>query len=427
MYTDSLMEKGFRYRDDKLWKKLGAEQVFAITFDDGEIGYLQVLGNVGEFNGFNLFIGKEGVHTMYLVPGMLPDTADDYIGFLQEMELKREQNRISLDLVTAAELDPAIKKAESAYAKAHQITMRRNPAFFEATHYVPRHTPMAPTGKAAAYLEEALEATHALAEMLANKTLKVKDVVRAIPGKPMLHLKREGEQWIPGSIIAFENEEPAYPTVSFSNQVLAAKIKSDLAARKRPARLTKKGVLQCMLYIMPTAVADAEGDGGYFPFVFLALKKQTMKFLKPSKSAKEVDEAFIEAFAENLVKAKEIPFKIEAFGKRTYCALEDFCQKTGIELALLEDEDEDEAGALIDAADGFEARAQGVQGNPYDEEAQIRAAMEQVALLSDKELLRFGDDQRAMLEMIAVSGMMPKSLKQRMAKLYHWTFASDLF
>lgn len=425
MYTDSLMEKGFRYRDDRLWKKLGAEQVFAITFDDGEIGYLQVLGNVGEFNGFNLFIGKEGVHTMYLVPGMLPDTADDYIGFLQEMELKMEQNRISLDLVTAAELDPEIKKAESAYAKAHQITMRRKPAFFEASHYIPRHTPMIPTGKAAAYLEEALDATHALAEMLKNKTLKVRDVVRPIPGEPMLYLKKEGNQWIPSTITAFENAEPEYPKIPFENQVLATKIKTDLAVRKRPSKLSKKGVLQCLVFSVPASIKDPEMEGAYFPWLLFSLKKQTMKFIKTPKTVRELDEELVESFAEILVKDKEIPFKIEAFGKRTYCALEDFCQKTGIEITLLEDEEE--AGVLIDAADEMEARVRGDNRNSYDEESQVRAVMEQLARLSDKELLRLSDDQKGMLEMIALTGMMPKAMKQRLAKLYHWEFPSNLF
>ena len=150
-----------------------------------------------------------------------------------------------------------------------------------------------------------------------------------------------------------------------------------------------------------------------------------MKFIKTPKTVRELDEELVESFAEILVKDKEIPFKIEAFGKRTYCALEDFCQKTGIEITLVEDEEE--ASALIDAADEMEARVRGDNRNSYDEESQVRAVMEQLARLSDKELLRLSDDQKGMLEMIALTGMMPKAMKQRLAKLYHWEFPSNLF
>ena len=104
--------------------------------------------------------------------------------------------------------------------------------------------------------------------------------------------------------------------------------------------------------------------------------------------------------------------------------MEDFCQKTGIEITLLEDEEE--ASALIDAADEMEARVRGDKVNSYDEESQVRAVMEQLARLSDKELLCFSDDQKGMLEMIALTGMMPKAIKQRLAQLYHWELPGNL-
>ena len=49
-----LYQLAFEYLDTELWKSLWDNQIFAVKFSDGEIGYCCVMGAAGTFCGLGI-------------------------------------------------------------------------------------------------------------------------------------------------------------------------------------------------------------------------------------------------------------------------------------------------------------------------------------------------------------------------------------
>ena len=62
---DSLYETAFRFKSEKLWKKLYDNQIFAVQLSNGEIGYCTIMGALGEHLALGLYIGEKGYQTYF--------------------------------------------------------------------------------------------------------------------------------------------------------------------------------------------------------------------------------------------------------------------------------------------------------------------------------------------------------------------------
>ena len=49
MTRDDLYQAAFEYKRTKLWKKLWDNDIFALRLSDGRIGYINVMGRLGEY------------------------------------------------------------------------------------------------------------------------------------------------------------------------------------------------------------------------------------------------------------------------------------------------------------------------------------------------------------------------------------------
>ena len=59
----NLYQLAFQYFNLELWKSLWDDQIFAVKFSDGEIGYCCVIGVAGAFCGLGIYIGEEGINS----------------------------------------------------------------------------------------------------------------------------------------------------------------------------------------------------------------------------------------------------------------------------------------------------------------------------------------------------------------------------
>lgn len=59
----NLYQLAFQYFNLELWKSLWDDQIFAVKFSDGEIGYCCVMGAAGAFCGLGIYIGEEGINS----------------------------------------------------------------------------------------------------------------------------------------------------------------------------------------------------------------------------------------------------------------------------------------------------------------------------------------------------------------------------
>ena len=60
MASDKLYELAFVYKKTKLWKKLWDNEMFAIKFSDGEIGYVSIMGKGGTYTAIAVYVGDDG-------------------------------------------------------------------------------------------------------------------------------------------------------------------------------------------------------------------------------------------------------------------------------------------------------------------------------------------------------------------------------
>ena len=60
MTSDKLYGLAFEYKKTRLWKVLGDMEVFAVKLSADRIGYISIMGYLGEHCALGLYIGEEG-------------------------------------------------------------------------------------------------------------------------------------------------------------------------------------------------------------------------------------------------------------------------------------------------------------------------------------------------------------------------------
>lgn len=93
-----LYQLAFQYLKVELWKSLWDNQIFAVKFSDGEIGYCCVMGAAGAFCGLGIYIGDEGINSY------LKMASDDFMG-TDETEIKFSQQCIMCSFVKPSQIN----------------------------------------------------------------------------------------------------------------------------------------------------------------------------------------------------------------------------------------------------------------------------------------------------------------------------------
>ncbi len=81
----NLYKLALQYQDIELWKTLWDNQIFAVKFSDGEIGYCCVMGAAGTFCGLAIYIGDEGINSyLKISSGNFAELDETEIKFSQQ-------------------------------------------------------------------------------------------------------------------------------------------------------------------------------------------------------------------------------------------------------------------------------------------------------------------------------------------------------
>ena len=59
-----VFDLAYEYRKTKLWKVMDDTQIFAFQFQDGEIDYVSIMGNMGEFIAVGVYPGWDGLDSL---------------------------------------------------------------------------------------------------------------------------------------------------------------------------------------------------------------------------------------------------------------------------------------------------------------------------------------------------------------------------
>lgn len=67
MVSDRLFELALEYRKTRLWKRMEEDQLIAVRLSEGRIGYVSIMGAIGEHFALALYTGEEGLRCYHIL------------------------------------------------------------------------------------------------------------------------------------------------------------------------------------------------------------------------------------------------------------------------------------------------------------------------------------------------------------------------
>lgn len=319
---DKYYELAFKYKNKKLWKKMDDNHVFAIKLDDGQIGFISIMGSNKEYNAISLYTGAQKFlyfRDIFEVEGYV----SDYDKFLSSLD----NNNYQLVLGNRDEITNKEAKAIRDYKKRNSLNIRGalSMPYFRKT--IP-FSPLIEFDKNIDYhyIEQAIEASLALADLLEENCLD--DLgIKIMPEADKLILleKIDGKYLINGKVDLDWKNDDAY--------IRADVVRMDIANKLKKIR--NRTDIECKLITLTSPVSE-EGSNTYYPQFFLVLEKKngTIVPINPVKNYREDPNALVNNLFESILNYGLRPIKISTNDKRTYYLLEKICQTLKIKLVL---------------------------------------------------------------------------------------------
>ena len=405
MERSKAYEMAFAYKKAKLWKKLWDNDVFAVKLSSGEIGYISIMGQNGEYCALGLYIGEEGMRSYIRI--MDTDTRHMTNPF-EFSELMVAQNCLQMELGSKDELHPEDLKDIQAYAKANGIKFSGKNAYPVFSKIEPGHFPWRVTDQADIdYLAEALEVSVAVAEALEDKTPEDLSIYPIDPGTDTVPLfaVENGKLVNKGSV-----DLPVYVDTGYEPVVL-----QDEIALSSIAHIRKSGTWEVQMVRMQEPAQISQDMAPYFPLLILAVDRDTgyLFHIDPVILYEEKPEQGVRAVISAMRKAKAVPKKILVRDPRTYALLEDFCSKVGIKL----DNTREDLNALDEVIFAFWNH---FEDDEEDELFSDEDAIKLLNHLSAEELRALPEDLQMQIRALIQSGAIPDSVARDLKKKFGW-------
>ena len=65
--SDRLLGLAFEYKKQKLWKEIQESDLFGVLMQDGTVGYVSILGQLGAHNALVLYVGDAGYDCLIIL------------------------------------------------------------------------------------------------------------------------------------------------------------------------------------------------------------------------------------------------------------------------------------------------------------------------------------------------------------------------
>ncbi|MCI5844514.1 MAG: plasmid pRiA4b ORF-3 family protein [Oscillospiraceae bacterium] len=388
---DELLEASFQYKSDKLWKKLNDSDIFAVKLTDGQTGYCNVMGKLGECIALALYIGDEGFRSLKTVMNANYN-ADPFAVLIS-------QNCLQLELTNKCDIPDDIAESVQKYAKEHNINLRGKNTYPNFPKFESYYTPWVITEqKDFQYLLEAVRAAHEVSDKLNNNRKISLGFDLGDSRIPLLTPADNGYKW---TIITLPEVQPeSFPAPEMRNDVLVGRIN----------KLKKHGTWEYRHFITSQPAPDEKRNLLIYPSLVITAVPETSKSWIIENSGFFPDEAenIVSAFAEKLLEYGLCPETILTHGERSIALLNDFCKKCGIKLM-----ETDSFEMIDDILDGILHSS----SNPFIE-SQIFEMLSILEQMSENELRSMPPQLHGILSEMIGKGIFSSSLEKKLIKAF---------
>ena len=322
MASDRLFELAFQYKKTKLWKEMFENQLFAVRLPRRRIGYVSIMGILGEHNAVALYVGDEGLKSYFTL-------SSDEFQFLDESDYNPSLlNNISLQVAFDGKeyLEPDEIEAAKLYASAHKIRIAGKNAY---PHFIKNSAGYIPWRIESEEDEEdlitALEAAIAVAAgpIVNGFDFREFPVINEISCEIPL-LEREDNDYTLKMMLLPEVEPYSPPLGESYDADAAALLKS----------IPQGGMLLAGLMIIPSPAGWDHSDIPVIPTCLLVIEDESEMLLpvQPVALYEKRTDVMINKFMEALQAAEVYPSVIKAGDEYTEALLEKWCTDMNIEL-----------------------------------------------------------------------------------------------
>lgn len=319
---DKLYELAYEYRKTKLWKKISEDQFFAIKLNDGQIGFVNIMGAGNEYNAINLTIGEDNLLNFKKVIESNMDYSN-YDYFASTLLLENYQ----LIFGNKDDLDPGEVKEVRKFKKDHGIKISGSltfPYFRKSEKFSPLK--QFDNEKDYSYIQQAISASIDLSRILGDSNAEDLDIYSIYDEPSIMALENDGESYkIKDSLNVDWNKEIIYPVANIIN----------IETLKNIKKAKKSGQMECQLVVFPEPVEDSDFVPHY-PQTLLAVDKRSGEAIStdPVEDYTKNPNEIVNGFFEMLANLDRIPQVINVADKRTYNLLKEICANSKINLSI---------------------------------------------------------------------------------------------
>ena len=351
------------FRKTRLWERLGESELFAVEMPDGEIGYVSVMGAMGEHLALAVYPGSIGLES-YRLLWQSSDELSDTV---------RTEHMMSQDCVMCSfEQKTELRPRDLQEIKDYGLTFRGKQAYPFFQRFRPRYCPW--------YVEDVRDEERLRLGLLAGlevaRRLDGADVQQDLFHTPEPGASKSKLRFTEGA--PFDREIPllssredgpfSWSHIPLPEPVALAyaspRLTDDIALMRLRKQL-KSGTWECRVFMHPDPVAEGKEDAEgivqmpehalYIPLVLLMVDHVDGTVVHFGMTAEDHDysQKLLEVFVEGTRKA-HMPAVVLVGDMRTHALLSGIADQLGIrltqtvELPLL-DEAEDELFRLAEA------------------------------------------------------------------------------
>ena len=343
MPSKELYQLAVEFRKTKLWERLYDSELFAVGMPNGEVGYISVMGMLGEHLALAVYVGEQGLCSYRLLSGI-----NEHMRDAERIERMMSQDCVMCSFEPKAELRPR----DLQEIKEYGLTFHGKNAYPLLERFRPCCSPW--------YLEGAQDEEYLhlglLAGLEAARRLNGADIQQDFfhtpdPGAakeslgfqegapygrdiPLLTPQADGT-FLWSRIALPASVEPTYPSPILTD---------DLALRKL-SKQPKSGIWECgvMMHQEPIALGKTDADGNatepesapYFPLVLLIVDHENgmvlhLGFEEPGAGL----DGLLDGFAEGISKTS-LPSQVLVRDDRTHALLRSVSEQLGIRLTIV--------------------------------------------------------------------------------------------
>ncbi len=401
MISEKLYALAFEYKKTKLWKIIWDSELFAVKLSDGRIGYISIMGCLGEHCALGLYVGEEALNSLW----SLMNAHEFYMSPFEFQERVVNQNCLQCAFEGKDDLSEEEREEAKAYARAHGLRISGKNAYPHFIKYEPGFYPWTLSGeKEQEDLCEALEAAIKMAQLLEGKMpseLGLKRIDAGVQEIPML--ERQNGEYVLKRTKLPEAKPVSWPKPLSCNEIGVAALK----------KIKKADTWECEIIQYTEPVRNHPEETPYFPMVFMAVNsdKDYILPVDPVGSYRQNPEELLNNFIDALLREKLCPKKMKVRDERTRDFVEIFCSKLKIPVSI-----EEELPVLDKVEEEFFRRFS------MSEEEQVGEMLDFLSVLMEEEGIDLDDfppELTGELEKILQLGLLPEEVAGKMEELLH--------